>query len=334
MPNPTWNGSSPWNNAMEKLQSKLETDYNIKTVTCDKDVQSLYEAIVNIYQKKNLSAGTVQSTENLLRMMQQSFDIFQLDTKKRRDLRININHAAKEYELEYDLAVRQAPVIQIPKLMKLAWVMWFPEAKPQRGSLYKRRAGATILALCTFTGNRWIDTCRLKWDDIKLEKSNGLWFAFFRMRISKTTFGSRRPIWCSMYATNIKGCCPVEMLVMWWKFSGRKRSGFLFPDHATYDDGDGPYNQVKAVALRYANKLQLAHVPSKHSPRNTLVATMFHLGFSLDAIRRKFNWVTTSDMPHHYLSFKLDKVPTAIARTLSMSLQTNTLQFQNDLLNA
>ena len=333
MPNSSWTGKSPWNTAMDKLKEKLHIQYDISTVAGDKDVEKLFEAIVDIYQLRNLEVGSTQSTENLTKMMTQAFAIFELNAQQKRDLRININRVAKEYELEYDLAIRQAPVIPIPKLMQLAWALWYPQEKVQKGSLYKRRAGATILAICAFTGNRWIDTCRLKWEDLKLEKSNGLWFAFFKMRVSKTTFGSRRPIWCSMYETTTKRQCPIEMLVMWWRFTGQKQAGFLFPNHATHDNGDGPYNQVRTVATKLASELQLAQAPSKHTPRNTLVATMFHLGFSLDAIRRKFNWVTDSDMPHHYLSFKLDKVPSAIARTLSLTVHFNALEFQNELLN-
>ena len=57
-------------------------------------------------------------------------------------------------------------------------------------------------------------------------------------------------------------------------------------------------------------------VPQKHTARNTLVATMSQLDFTLEEIRRKFGWVPDSEMPYHYLNYKLDKMPNAIANTL------------------
>ena len=121
MPKPIWTGKSPWNLAMDKLRITLREQYDITTVTGDKDVQILFEAIVDIYQLKNAAVGNVQSTENLTRMMTQSFDLFSMSKSHRRDLKINISHVARDYELEHDLGIKQAPVIPIPKLMELAW---------------------------------------------------------------------------------------------------------------------------------------------------------------------------------------------------------------------
>ena len=331
MPKPTWTGKSPWTIAMEKLQVILFNQYNLRVVSNDAELRSLFDAIMDIYDVKNASVGNVQSTDNLVRMMNLSFTIYNLSDTFKRDLRININRGAAQYQLDNDLSIKQAPVVPIELLMELAWKLWSPETteKVQRGSLYKRRAAATILALCTFTGNRWIDSCRLRWEDLKMEKEQGLWFVFFKMRVNKTTFSKRRPIWCSLYATDEQGLCAVELLLLWWEFSGCKQHGFLFPDRDSHDNGDAPFHQMRKIA----KSMRLAVLPSRHTPRNTLVASMFQLGYGLDAIRRKFNWVVTSEMPHHYLSYKLDKIPTSIARTLALSLKSKDLDFQNDFMN-
>ena len=162
MPKPTWTGKSPWNVAMDKLQNDLHINYNIESVNDDISLQNLFNAIMDIYDKRNAEFGSVQSTDNLQRMMSQSFTIFSLDERQKRDLRININRGAVQYELDHDLAIKPAPVLPIPKMMELVWKLWNPDTneKVHRGSLYKRRAAATTLAICAFTGNRWIDTCR------------------------------------------------------------------------------------------------------------------------------------------------------------------------------
>ena len=164
---------------------------------------------------------------------------------------------------------------------------------------------------------------------MQIDKNEGLWFVFFRMRIAKTTFSRKRPIWCSMYSTNLKFYCPVEILLLWWEFTGWKKEGFLFANGDSHDNGDSAYYQMQRIARKHKFEV----TPTKHTPRNTLVATMFQLGFSLDAIRRKFNWVMSSEMPHHYLAYKLDKMPTEIAHTLARSLKSRDLDFQDRLLN-
>ena len=82
-----------------------------------------------------------------------------------------------------------------------------------------------------------------------------------------------------------------------------------------------------------ATKQEMEIIPQKHTPRNTLVATLFDMNFTLEEIRRKFSWVSASEMPFRYVRYRLDKLPKSVSFSLSREAQTNGFAGQDAYLN-
>ena len=62
---------------------------------------------------------------------------------------------------------------------------------------------------------------------------------------------------------------------------------------------------------------------------------MMTMGFSLDDIRRQFNWLPDSEMPFRYCNHKLNKMPEAVAVSLSrLLIKHKEIAFQKNFLNA
>lgn len=329
---PTNETASRWNKDMDQLETQLRI-IGFSQVSNYDDVAKLATQLMELYHNKNLDRNKIISPNWLRHAAEQVTEIYALKGKLKRDLKKRINDEIRDTMLDHgdEVEITPAPCVPIPTLMMLAWKLWDAKTPVQTGAIFNRRAAATALAICTYTGNRWIDTIRLRWEDMTIsqDSEDEKKFIFFKLRITKSTDAGLRPIWASMYENGVNGMCPFELLSKWWIFTGKKKHGFMFFENRSFMNGTAVFYQVKSLAVR----LQLDPVPRKHSPRNTLVATLFQMGFSLEEIRRRFNWTITSEMPIHYLKYRLDKLPNSVAAKLAqMTKQTENFDFQSSLI--
>lgn len=322
--------TSKWNQRLLELDTYLKTTMGLTTIDSFDDIKTLVGILKGRYHDKSRDIGRLISPENLEQMASMALEIYAIRNPCfKRELRSNIRNYCDQLYLHNDeLQVKSAPVVQIPILMAIAKRLWSAPLTNRRQAQYKKRAAATALAICCFTGNRWIDTMRLKWNDIQmsLNDEKDLIFVLFGMRITKTSNTGKKPIWCSMYQNKVDGLCPFVLLQRWWVFTGRKQQGFLFPKGSTHADGTILFYQIQCEA----DAMNLPLRPTKHTPRNTLVATLFSMGVSLEEIRRRFNWCTHSEMPFRYVKHRLDKLPTAVSFSLAHEAQHNAFSVQDD----
>lgn len=321
---------SRWNTELEKLRITLQQDGQLIIHNYD-DVDKLGKYLIELYNQKNDKHAKILSPASLKRMEGQAIEILGIHSPcLKRELKRQIDRHCKHVYLHQEVMSKSAPIIPIPTMMELAWRLWQATTPVQRGSSYRRKAAATAIAISCFTGNRWGDTTRLKWQDLRLSKDpqSGLIFIFFHMRVTKTGNTGTAPIWASMYQNKTYKMCPYELLHCWWRYTGRKQSGFLFPQGDTCMDSEKLFYPVRRMAI----KLNMDPAPQKHTARNTLVATLFAMKVPLEEIRRRFNWTSTSEMPFRYVRHHLDRLPQSVSYGLAQRLQNNDLPAQDNFL--
>lgn len=307
---------SVWNRELRALKELIQPVRHLLYQNNACNIQASADFLIKFYENKSLAAGRTLGIYILERAEAQLNEIFKLEAVDRRDLRAIISEFVTKTVLENDLEIQSAPVIPIRTILQLAEDMW-TTILSRKGSTFKARAAATAMSICAVTGNRWIDTLRLRWEDLKLFNRSGAIYAEFRLRIIKTCRNNTQPIYTTFRSVKSGRHCPVKRLIAWWHFSGRPAHGFVFPDTGnSHFDSSNLFYFVKSAAKRSG----MDPLPAKHTFRNTLVMTMFDLDFSLDEIRRQFHWATDSEMPIRYLRNRLDQRNTGFAAKLSKTL--------------
>ena len=304
--------TSRWNTELLALKHLLRTEYGILQVRSTKDLETLYNAVKNIYHRKSARSGRILQPSALTRAMFQAIEIYRIvNPCLVRDLKLRTRRLVEKILLEYDLEIKAAPIFTLQDFFELAHFMWKAKGV-QKGSTFKIRAAATAMVVAACTGNRWIDTMRLRWEDVRIFEQNNV-FVQFRLRILKNNIEKIGPAYNSIKLNEEPQFCAVRLLKRWWDFSGRNQHGFIF---ATKERALQT-NAVFCFIPKLAKQAGWTRLPGKHSMRNSLVKFMFQQNFSLDEIRRQFNWAVNSQMPIRYLRNHMDQDDRSLASRLS-----------------
>lgn len=312
-----------WNKNQNHLKALLKDDFGL-TLDCSTSpnfTEDLIEALMDIYNAKCAASGLTLRTNNLTQMGKQACEIFNFTKEQYRDIRTHLKRVAAQINEDNDLDIKSAPVISISEMMSLAKELWNSTNPMQRGSKYKRRAAATAIALATYSGLRWVDVTRLKWEDLQIQRNreNSPIFLRIRLRRNKTTMDNERRLTVTIAATANVSLCPLKYLKKWWHFTGRQLRGYVFPvNTSTHMLGDQLIYQARKMALR----LNWSVLPGKHTCRVSLVVHLFDKGFTIDEICRHFHWAPNSAMPFRYLSDRLEQREGAIAQALADEANT------------
>lgn len=230
--------------------------------------------------------------------------------------------------MEFNLKTKQAPFITTVRALQIANALW-QDDKISRGVGWKairtRKRASTALVLAAYTGGRWIDIHRLKWEDLKISKTPTKTFLIAEMRMSKNNLCNEVPqrlSWARSPDTDSPDN-PINWLMKYWETEGKPKKGFIFrPDIDTPIEkwGNATIKQVQKAA----KNLKVPEIPTKHSPRVTMAVTLFNMGVKKSRINRFMNW-KTSQMQERYINTRDAQLSGAPAHRLS-SMTTAKLQ--------
>ena len=224
--------------------------------------------------------------------------------------------------MEFNLKTKQAPFITTVRALQIAHNLWNDDiVRRGRGprAIRTGRRAATALVLAAYSGGRWIDLHRLKWEDLRKTKTPTQTFLIAEMRMSKNNTCNEVPqrlSWARSHETDSPDN-PINWLLKYWEYEGKPRTGFIFkPDIETAIEkwGDATIKQVRNAAKRL--NIPESEIPSKHSARVTMAVTLFNMGVKKSRINRFMNW-KTSQMQERYINTRDSQLPGAPAHRLS-----------------
>ena len=242
-----------------------------------------------------------------------------------------IDTVIHQINMEFNLKTKQAPFITTIMALKIANILWTDD-KISRGKGWKairtRKRAATALVLAAYTGGRWVDIHRLKWEDLRTSKTPSQTFLTAEMRMSKNNLCNEVPqrlTWARSSDTDSPDN-PINWLLKYWESEGKPKKGFIFqPDNDTTPIekwGDATIKQVRRVAKEL--KMPKSERPGKHSPRVTMAVTLFNLGVKKSRINRFMNW-KTPQMQERYINTRDAQLSGAPAHRLA-TISTTKLQ--------
>ena len=246
-------------------------------------------------------------------------------------LRNIVFNYARDCFIEHNFRVKRAPTFPLHKIFDLIKSLWLQKLPNNKGSLLKRRRASTMLMWCLATGSRWADALVLKWEDMSILQANNRYFILFDIRISKTDpFAENDDIRSIAAVRNKYWECPVSALLRYWHYRGRPLSGFVFSHHLS---GAKPTNARSSFyfVTATAKLLKWPNLPTKHTPRVTMVKVMAMFGFSIEQINHHFGWNQSSQMFWHYLGGNLVTKNTSPAASLAQALEKRDGLILNDV---
>ena len=208
----------------------------------------------------------------------------------------------------FDLQTKQAPLLRTADAFRIAKFLW-DDISRTRGtkptSIPLRKKAATALVLATLTGTRWIDLHRIHWEDIKFTNTGPAMVMWVNLRMTKNNLCNEVPqrlFWTSSSSTPAFRD-PLMWLKRYWRFKGCPSRGIIFgPNDLTLPDerwGNDTIGQVQRAARLLG--FPTDEIPTKHSPRVTMVITLYNLGIESSRINRFLNW-KTDRMQNHYIN--------------------------------
>ena len=225
----------------------------------------------------------------------------------------------------------QAPVIAWEHMRQLAEYLWIEENPKNKGSKYNRKQAATMIFITAFSGARWIDAARLKWEDMRVLTREHRKFVQIYIRISKTNIEGTSLEAITLPHLPDSTNCPVKALTRWWIYTGKPTAGFIFPCHkfglfnySNYTDGRAAHRNVTAAA----EKLGWSVKPFKHTNRKTASVTLAALNVDRLALTRHLRWQPNSPMPDLYIGLYLTNMQNAPASILASNIEQNRLECQ------
>ena len=247
-----------------------------------------------------------------------SLSDFPLVLEKRLDNAID--RVIKDINIQFNLKTKQANFISTPLAIKIATILWTEDHPRRRRGDKTRKKAATALMMAAFTGGRWIDIHRLKWEDLKKSRTSTILFISAEMRLSKNNLRNEVPqrlTWARPLNDESLDN-PITWIQRLWVYQGRPRSGFIFqpenPSTPIERWGDATIKQVRRIAS-FLN-VPKSELPSMHSTRVTMAVTLFNMGTKKHRLNRFMNW-KTSRMQERYINTRDSQLAGAPAHQLA-----------------
>ena len=217
---------------------------------------------------------------------------------------------------------------------------------------------AALQALVTFySGRRWIDSTRIRWDNMSVLNVTGKISLKFYIACSKANQGNRNE-GITLMQDGSK-LCPVRLLIEFWILSGRPKFGFVFPclnPKAKFPkfelcdqwlsrrcpghrlgkkiytcNGEIDGNSSFGVYRRAIKSLGYRNLPTKNSFRRLVTIMSHKLDLTRDQITTTLGWKYDSPMPNHYLQDEMATDRKGLAFKLSQKIRFNDFSFLDDI---
>ena len=275
--------------------------------------QKVLDFLLESFRRFELSKIDKPKLHFLLNSMRQAFTAFpHLNRKERLEIQNKIREHCAGYQIRYGRAKKSAPSIHYAKMMNLA--NHIKNKHPGHGRMapvkaLKFKMISLMYKLSCAGGLRWIDTVRLRWEDVSCSYPyvNGRQFCHINImiRITKADFTGSRSLNSSFRQIPSKpNLCPVLELLQFWEFQKKPVHGFIFQCSQMPKGQHGHVcaNALHATAHRIAVKeLHWRTPPTKHTPRVSALRHQTALQVPMERIPGMFHWVKNSEMPEHYL---------------------------------
>ena len=263
---------------------------------------------------------------NMLKRARLFITILKLNLGQKTELLAIIRNIVKNENLLQAKPTKHAPIINLEEMMNLANELWSAKTPNYSGSLKKRRMTALQIAICCFSGARWIDSCRVAWHKMEFKKFDHGTFVKFHLPFSKADPGNfdSKVLTIASVPESPKNC-PVLLLKKYWLFMGKPSHGFVFSCQDTHIMGHITLYQMQT----FAKKLGWKVIPTRHTMRVSFCVFLALNGVDRDKILQALNWKFDSHMIQRYVAHHTAQAPDSptalIARELSKTLPFNIL---------
>ena len=247
-----------------------------------------------------------------------SLSEFPLVLEKR--LQNAIDRIIQDINVRFNLKTKQANFISTPLAIKIATILWTDSIPRKRHGERTRKKAAAAIMMAAFSGGRWIDIHRLRWEDLKKSRTSTMLFITAEMRMSKNNLCNEVPqrLTWARPLNDESTDNPITWIHRLWVYQGKPRMGFMFPPERPTTPierwGDATLKQVRNTADGL--NIPKSELPSKHSARVTMSVTLFNMGVSEHRLNRFMNW-KTSRMQERYINTRDSKLPGAPAHQLA-----------------
>ena len=242
-----------------------------------------------------------------------------------------IDNVIHKINMEFNLKTKQAPFITTIRALQIANALWDDESRGPGISdftIRTRKRAALALILAAYSGGRWIDIHRLKWEDLQKSKTSTMTFIMAEMRMSKNNLCNEVPqrlVWARTKYTDSPDN-PISWLKKYWVREGKPRKGFIFDPKQGQTQIKNWGNATILHVQRQAKRLNIpkSEIPTKHSARVTMAVTLFNMGTNENRINRFLNWKTPR-MQERYINTRDSQLSGAPAHRLAVT-SANALQ--------
>ena len=206
---------------VRELEEELKALPNVLTVS------QIARYLINWFKsRKNLI-----KPYSLLRRQDALIEILELKGARKLKLKQIIRDFVKNLTLEEDFEVKKAPQIKWEHMFELAKTLFLTKQPKYKGSMLKRKAAAVGLVISLFSGMRWGDIVKIKWQDLRKFTRDGKQYLVIKLRATKTVWDAslNQPIFLPFLGSKhqFKYKCPVYYLKKFWIFLGKPRTNFL-----------------------------------------------------------------------------------------------------------
>ena len=243
--------------------------------------------------------------------------------------------------LRFNMKKHQAPYISWTKGHELVKQLWNKKLTGRGfrvNSQLKRKQAAIALMLAIHSGARWVDIIRLQWQDIRIIETPTHQLMEIDLRLTKGNLTNdipQRLQFSSLHTCKTK-YCPIKMLKLFWILMDKPSIGFIVsaPTRQWLNEieqeklGISLINQVQQMARRL--QWPESQVPTKHSPRVSMVIRLYNLKVPEWQIIKFMNW-KTSEMLHYYVNVRDQRSASAPATRLANS-SIEALEFSEEFL--
>ena len=299
------------------------------------------------YELGSRQKGSLLSPKRLDTLVKTVCSTLKISRAKQTSILNTLYHAKLNFRIRSLDQVNIAPIFHPLQHLKLIHKMW---SRPQPSIMKQFNAQASALQalICLHTGRRWVDSCRLRWELIKMVRIKDRVFIKIPVPMSKGNAGLRNEY--VTFQNNDSSLCPVKLLNQFWHIQGAPTFGFIFPctrknrtikpglyrhwtakvckGHGKSSNRDtitclGQTDSTRSFGYysRAAKAAGWNTLPHKHSFRRGAVVIAHTLKLSRDRITEIFGWKHDSNMPSHYLANELATTKQGLAWNMADQIQ-------------
>ena len=317
------------------------------------------------FETESVRAKRVLSTKRFKALVNIVIRILKIQDPVKSKIQRSLYDTIQGYRTKNGSRVKHAP-LKRPEPLRQAMLDLYYKVKDSSKKYGKKFSNLRILrnkitalqALVTFwSSRRWIDSTRIRWDNMEVLNIAGTISLKFFIACSKANHGNRNEGITLMQDGS--DLCPVRLFVEFWILSGRPKYGFVFPcihPKAKFPPSElcdqwlsrrcpghklgskkftcnGEIDGVASfgVFARTARRLGFRELPTKNTFRRMGCIMAHKLNLTRHQITTTLGWKHDSDMPNHYLQDEMATDKSGLAYKLSQKIRSNDFSFLDDI---